>query len=134
MTPDVPLLPPGADFIRRDPALPGLSTVLDPGTLVRGLCRSLGRNDLRLEQVTYVKYVPGAFCRAGYRLRAAGAIVESYATAYGPDRHRELQRARDRIGVPGALGVGRVVLEGCATVVRFFPNDRKIKRLRAVAE
>src|SRR5262245_50553190 len=133
-TREASLLPPGVDFIRRDPALPGLATVLDPGALVRGLCGSLGRNDLRLEQVTYVKYKPAAFCRAGYRLQIAGTPIDLYATAYGPDGERELRWTRYHLGVPGALGVGRVVLGQCAAVVSFFPNDRKIKRLRAWAE
>jgi aminoglycoside phosphotransferase (APT) family kinase protein len=127
-------LPAEADFIWRDRALPGLATLLDAGTLLARLRASLQRGDLEAVQVTYVKYAPGSFCRIGYRLRAAGTKTELCATAYPLGARWELQTAHFRAGKPGPLGVGRLRLNECAAVVSFFPNDAKIRTLRAVAK
>jgi aminoglycoside phosphotransferase (APT) family kinase protein len=126
-------LPAEADFMRRDRALPGLATLLDARTLLARLRRSPQRGHLETVQITYVKYAPGSFCRIGYGLRAAGTKTELCATAYPPGTRWELQTSHFRAGKSGPLGVGRLRLDECAAVVSFFPNDAKIRALRALA-
>ncbi|HET7087176.1 MAG TPA: sulfotransferase, partial [Anaerolineae bacterium] len=53
------LSPGNVDLARRDPALPGLATVLDPEAFVGALRRSVPDADLGAARITYVKYKPG---------------------------------------------------------------------------
>ena len=128
-----------ADVVRRDPALPGLATLLDPEAFLAAL--RPGRpaappfaGTLRAAQITYVKYKPGTNCLVGYRLDAAGGPVEVNATAYRPDARGALQQARARPAVAGALGAGGIVLEAGTIVVSVFPDDGKLAALPQLVE
>jgi aminoglycoside phosphotransferase (APT) family kinase protein len=128
------LSPSDADLIRREPALPGLATLLDTEAFVTALRRSLPEAELGAAQITYIRYKPGMNCLVAYRLEAAGAPVEVYAKTYGPDAEVQLQNARQRSSVSGPLGPGRIVLEDGAIVVSFFPNDGRLKALPRLAD
>jgi aminoglycoside phosphotransferase (APT) family kinase protein len=134
MTAGVSFLPPDTEFLRRDPALPGLVDLLDPRALADRLQRALDGQALESLRITYVKYQPGSFCRTGHQLKASGRRTELCATAYRPGAPWEWQRAHFRSGKPGKLGVGRLLLDELAAVVSFFPNDRKMTALRNVAK
>ena len=82
---------------RRDRAIPGLATVLDPEALVAALqsaCPELG-----IQQATpfYVHYKPATRCIVAFRLAVAGFDTEllAYADAYGPDAAVKLQKVLD---------------------------------------
>src|SRR5207247_2648316 len=62
------LSPPDADLVRRDPALPGLGTVLDPARFVAALRAARPELGIEAVQVGYVHYKPGRECIVGYRL------------------------------------------------------------------
>ena len=123
------LSPLETDFVRRDPALPGLGIVLDPGALVENLQRSLSRTDLGPARITYIKYKRGIVCLVGYKLSAGGTDVDMYAKAFGADASVKLEKAREQPGLPGALGTGRIPLDDDQIVVSVFPNDGKVKAL-----
>ena len=78
------------EFVRRDPALPGLGIVLDPGALVELLQRSLARTDLGPARITYIKYKRGMVCLVGYKLSVGGTDVDMYAKAFGADASEKL--------------------------------------------
>src|SRR2546422_490967 len=59
---------PDADLVRRDPALPGLGTVLDPARFVAALGAARPELGIEAVQVGYVHYKPGRECIVGYRL------------------------------------------------------------------
>src|SRR2546425_987977 len=59
---------PDADLVRRDPALPGLGTVLDPARFVAALRAARPELEIEAVQVGYVHYKPGRECIVGYRL------------------------------------------------------------------
>jgi hypothetical protein len=117
------------DLARRDSALPGLATVLDPEAFVGALRRSAPDADLGAAHITYVKYKPGTVCLVGYRLTVAGTVVDVYAKAYGADASEKMQKALEQPGEPGALGRGRIPLEDYQIVVSAFPNDAKVEAL-----
>jgi Ser/Thr protein kinase RdoA (MazF antagonist) len=126
-------LPADTDFFRRDPVLPGLSTVLNAGAFADRLRRALGRDDLGVPRIAYVKYVPRTKCLVGYQLEVGGEAVQLHANAYPTDAARRLEKARSRPSVSGPLGPGRIALDDCVTVVSVFPNDKRLKGLSALA-
>jgi aminoglycoside phosphotransferase (APT) family kinase protein len=128
------LSPAHADLIRRDPIIPGLATLLDADAFVELLRRQLPETDLRAAQITSVKYKPGTNCLVGYRAYVGDAATDVYAKAYRLDAHANLQKARERKSVPGALGPGRIIVDDCAIVVCAFPNDNEIRSLRRLAD
>jgi Phosphotransferase enzyme family len=128
------LSPHDADLVRRDPALPGLAILLDPEAFVAALRQSLPEANLGTAHITYVRYKPGMNCLVGCQLEVAGAVVEVYAKAHGPDAAVKLRNAHKRPGLPGPLGPGRVVLEDDAIVVCTFPDDRKVKALPCLVD
>ncbi len=123
------LSPHDADLVRRDPALPGLATILDPAAVVAVLRQSQPEADLGTARITYVRYKPGTNCLAAYQLKVAGVIVDLYAKAYGPEAEVKLRNSRKWPSVPGPLGPGCVILKDYAIAVFIFPNDRKVKAL-----
>lgn len=123
------LLPADLDLVRRDTALPGLATLLDPDAFVAALRPSLPEACIERAQITYIRYKPGMNCLVAYQFEAAGGVVEVYAKAHGPDAKVKLRKAHKWSSVPGPLGPGRIVLEDRAIVVSIFPNDSKLREL-----
>jgi len=130
----VALTPADRDLIRRDPALPGLATLLDPEAFAAALAPHLSGAEPVTAHGGYIRYKPGTNCLASYQLETMEATVRVYAKAHGPDSAEKLQKARHKPGVPGLLGAGRLVLEEEKMVVSFFPNDTKLKVLSRLAE
>ena len=123
------LLPAEADIVRRDPALPGLATLLDPGAFAAALRRALPTAPLEAARISYVKYKPGKNCLVSYRLQVGDETVLAHAKTYRPPDRNKLRWAREQSAVPGALGPGRLVLEDCTSVVSVFPNDSEVTSL-----
>lgn len=124
---------PDRDLVRRDVALPGLATVLDPAAMMDVLRRD--RPDLRLDgAITYVRYKPGTSCLVGYCARLDGADLLLSVQARRPDTEDKLAKAHNKPGVPGPLGPGRFLIPDVAVVVSVFPNDRRLPALKRFAD
>ncbi len=123
-----------AALVRRDRALPGLRTILDPEALGEALRRRVPGLDVEGVDATYVRYKAGTNCLARYQLRAAGRVVDLHAKAILPADEPKLTDAEQRPGVPGALGAGRLVLREQCVIVSVFPNDAKLSALAALGE
>lgn len=129
------MLPPAeSDLARRDPALPGLATLLDPDALVVALRRAVPGVELGPAQIRYIKYNRGTNCLVSYQLAVAGGTVDIHAKAFSPEVPEKLSKARKKPGIPGPLGRGRLVLEDEAITVSVFPNDRKVTSLHRFAD
>lgn len=107
----------------------GLATLLDPEAFADRLRRELPETELGTIRATYLRYKPGTDCLVSYRIEAGGEEMRVHAKAHGPDAPDKLHKAQKKPGVPGPLGVGRLILEDLAIVVSFFPNDRDLKAL-----
>src|SRR5438067_12121248 len=117
------LCPADTDLVRRDPALPGLATLLDLDAFAAALRRAVPGLEVEGGRITYVRYKPATSCLVGYRLAAAGKAVVVAAAAYRPDAADKLAKAGRR------PGLGRVALGDRAIVVWFFPDDDELKVL-----
>lgn len=79
-----------AALIRRDPALPGLSTLLDPAAFARLLADDAGTGPGLPPRCRYLRYKPGTSCVAGYeRDGADGGPRWLQAKATSPGRHAQ---------------------------------------------
>ena len=126
---------PDLAIARRDTALPGLSTLLDPDALLallRSHAKDSGPVSLR---VTYVRYKPGENCLAAFAARAAdGATTLGYAKTYRHGQGVKLERARTRPEAAGPWGTGRFAVENSLLTVCTFPNDDKLPKLLRLAD
>jgi len=122
------------DLVRRDTAVPGLATVLDPDAFVAALHRAAPKADLCAAHITYARYKPQSFCRATYQLDIAGAELDLDVRACRPDDLAEWIETGKSPHVVGPLGAGRIVLEDCAVLVTAFPNDLKLPALQLLAD
>jgi len=130
------LSPDEADLVSRDPAIPGLRTVLDPLAFLEALGRALPERDLRLAQIQYVKYKPGTFCRVAYSVDVAGVPCELEARACRPEdlaSRRRKKKALDA-AVPGLLGTGSLELDGSSVLVTVFPNDSSLPQVPLLSD
>jgi len=121
------------EFIRRDPSIAGLATVLDLDAFLAALRSCLPNADFESGRITYVKYKFGTNCLVGYRLHAPDRSVDLYAKAYARRAEEKLQEASKRPNIPGPFGPGGMVLPDAGIEVRFFPNDAELDALRFVA-
>src|SRR5438552_13934704 len=112
-----------AQFVRRDSALPGLATMLDPEAFAGALAPFMPAIDPGSARIEYVRYKPGKSCIVAYRVGVAGMEVKLYAKA-----HPAFRRSPP---APRPLGPKRIVLQEGAITVSTFPTDGKLK---AVAE
>jgi streptomycin 6-kinase len=127
------LLESDAAIVDRDPALPGLATLLDPVAFDDVMHRALPDLVLGPAKLRYVK--PGTNYLIGYRLTVNGEPLDLYAKTYPAEKAAgELEKARKHPGVAGPLGVGRLALDEIATVVYVYPNDDKVKALSLLAD
>ncbi len=117
--------PADADLARRDPALPGLATLLDRDAFVDALRPAFPALRPAAAHVTYVRYKPGRSCLVGYRLESDGSAVDVTATACRHDADDKLTKARNH--------PGRVVLDDRAVVVSVFPDDAALPALARLA-
>lgn len=112
------LTPADAELVRREPALPGLATVLD----AEALAWALGAEAVR---VSYVRYKPRTSCLVGCRVEREGAEAQAFAVAH--------RRGGGDKWAKGAAA-SAVVLADRAVVVRFFPDDRALPGLPCLAD
>jgi Phosphotransferase enzyme family len=122
-----------AAIAQRDPALPGLATLLDPVAFGVVLRRALPGLVLGPAKLVYVK--PATNYLVGYELTVNGEPLDIYAKTYPQaSAAGELAKARERPGITGPLGPGRLALDEIATVVSVYPNDNKVKALSLLAD
>lgn len=122
-----------ADLARRDPAIPGLATILDSDAFLAALRSLLPGVSLRSIRPNYARYKPMTRCLVGYRIETADGELVAYAGAHGPDAAVKLQKARELQSTEGPYGPAALVMDDCATAVYLFPTDRRLKALRRLA-
>lgn len=128
------LTPADLDLVRKDRALPGLATLLDPDAFAAALAPHLSRTEPVTARSSYLRYKPGTNCLVSYRLQTPDAEVIVHAKAHGPDTRDKIAKAKQKPETPGLLGAGRIFLEDENIVVSFFPNDAKLKSLPRIAD
>ena len=128
------LLPADADLVRRERAITGLASLLDPDEFVTMLHQAVPQSEVGTAQPTYVRYKPGRSCLVAYKVRVGGEIVDVYAKALRRDGMEELRKASKQPRVPGRLGPGVIILEERAIGIFIFPNDSQLKALRRLVD
>lgn len=123
-----------ADLVRRDGALPGLATLLDPETFLARLRSAFPDADIAHVRPTYIRYKPATNCLVLYQADIGGRTVQVHAKTFSADAPFKLEKARFKRRAPGVLGAGCAVLEDIGVVVYAFPNDPDLKALRELGD
>src|SRR5438128_9990172 len=100
------LSPADADLARRDPAIPGLATVLDADAFLAALRQVAPAADLRAAHLTSVRYKPHTYCRLSYRLGVGEAELDAGVRACRLEDFAECLEDHGTARGPGALGPG----------------------------
>jgi aminoglycoside phosphotransferase (APT) family kinase protein len=123
------LLPADAALAARDPALPGLATVLDPDAVAQAVDLHLPGLEVRKVTPHYVRYKPATSCMVAYRLAGVDGERMAYVKAWrgaAPEKpHKLLDLPRKftaDAAEPVALGRG--------VVLALFPWDRALRAVR----
>ena len=119
------------DLAARDPALPGLSTLLDDDAFVAALRGAVP--GLERARAEYVRYKPHTSCLVAYRLHVDGKRMRVYARAQRFDDPAKLRKVRHRARNGSPLGATGLLLPDLAVAVLAFPYDRRIRPLADVA-
>jgi Ser/Thr protein kinase RdoA (MazF antagonist) len=121
-------------IVERDRDVPGLSTILDTGALLKALQDSLPNAGIRGLEASYVHYKPYTSCLIAGLLQTMDRELPFYAKAYGADGPIKLEKTRELQSIPSQLGPGTLILEDTAIGVYFFPVDHRLKGLRRLAD
>jgi aminoglycoside phosphotransferase (APT) family kinase protein len=123
---------PNADLVQRDQAITGLRIILDPEVFTRLLGPYLAGMRIKNAQITYIRYKPDTRCLVNYNLNTGKTTLNVYAVAHGNDKAVKINNVRsrktvNRYGIPG-----RIIFEDEGILIWVFPNDSKLKALRAL--
>ena len=128
-----PMLCPGdLHLARRDPALPGLATVLDPDAFARLLRWRVPRLDLKSVRAVYVRYKPGTSCLVSYEVQTPHALVHVHANTYTVDRATDM--AADAGGIAGSRRRRADIIADQGIVISVFPDDHGLRTLARIWE
>jgi hypothetical protein len=127
------LLPADAALARRDTALPGLATLLDPERLATRLLQVTGA---RIEHVRLlqVRYKPGTSCLASLQLELHGRAVDVHAKALRPSERHVLDKTRAAAGDSNGFFGMKLALEPELIDIAVFPTDRRLPVLTAFGD
>lgn len=123
------LSPADAALAARDPAIPGLATLLDSEAFAATLRSAVPAVEIGAVTPTYVRYKPGTNCLVAYRLNLPTGPALVYARAYSAalrDKLAHADRLRER---PGSLGIGGIALAPQAIAIYCWPYDRELPAL-----
>jgi hypothetical protein len=73
------LSPADASIVRRDSALPGLATLIDPDAFAAALRSACPDADIVDVRLTKIRYSPNKSCRADYKVEVGGEELSVYA-------------------------------------------------------
>ena len=123
-----------ADFVRRDPEIPGLGLILDSDAFVNCLASSLPKLKFGNASSYYIRYKPKTNCLVGYQVEVDGEEIDIHAKALRFDNYGKLKKLGKSPAIPGVLGKGRILLENHLIVVNVAPNDAKLRGLPYLAQ
>lgn len=128
------LSPADAALAERDPALPGMATVLDAGAVLDTVRAVAPGPPATGARATYVRYKPGTSCVVGYRLATSAGPVLAYAKAHAHGDTAKLGKAWRKQAPDPALDWGVLALEPEAVLVATAFSDRDLPAMAALAD
>ena len=112
-------------IVKKDSALPGLSTVLDPEQFIEHLKEAFPKLEVTSLKPTYVRYKPNTSCLVRYEVETKLGISDFYARAHRKDALEKLEKAL----LSNLEGKSRCVINTKALIIYKYPFDRKLKYL-----
>jgi aminoglycoside phosphotransferase (APT) family kinase protein len=127
------LSPADKSLVSRDPALPGLSALLDPEAFAGLLKSALGVVSVDVPRPFYVRYKPGRRCLVAYEVSSSCDTLTVHAVAHTPARGGRLS-AKARSRIPGPAERSHSIVEDVAVVVNVFPADEALPGIRRLMD
>ena len=115
-----------ASLVRREPGLPGLAALLDPGAFAETLSTAFPDHEVHKVEAIYLRYKPRTSCLAAFRVTAGSDAISFHARAYRHDSGDKFAKARETAPRSG----DRVVVDPLALIIHRFPDDRRLPSLR----
>jgi Ser/Thr protein kinase RdoA (MazF antagonist) len=113
------------DLARRDGAIPGLATLLDPNAMGKLWSDATG-DAIPSAELLYLRYKPGTNCLAAYRIGENEDSRWVYVKAYGSEAAVKLEKIRKGLN-PQEVDPSRRILSESPGIVSFeFPDDAKL--------
>ena len=122
-----------AALARRDPDVPGLSTLLDPEVLQERLGSLLLPESTGRVRTVYLRYKARTSCVAAYKLHEGGPVV-LHVIARRTDAGDKLRQARQRVLARDGSAATSRLLEELALEVVPFPFDSQLRSLARFAD
>lgn len=118
----------------REPALPGLRTLLDDEAFAALVRKQLPGHRIGAARATYVRHKPGTGTLVAYELDVDGTVHPVYARAVtrSPGPLAKLQKAREE--GPSPLGRGALVVESPAIGIYAQSSDRRLSGLHRLVD
>lgn len=123
-----------SQLCRRDGALPGLATLLDPSAIQLLLKNASPDAEIREVIPVYMRYKPGEMCMAAYRVRCGIREVLIHAIACQSSGTPKYARLTGPPAVCDSHLPSHLVLSDKRLVLSTFPNDQKLKTIRRLYE
>ncbi len=121
-------------LVLRDREIPGLALLLDDEILSEILAAAWSRDDLSFCGERYTRYKPGASCLVQRRVRVGDRSLLVHASAWDKSAGLRLAKARTRVSVGSDDLPGRVEDPARGLLFSLFPNDRRVRALRRLAD
>lgn len=122
-----------AALASRDPALPGLATLLDRDRIVALLQQQLSLPAASLSlRATSIRYKPGTSCLVGFEGAYGGEPISLYGRLHPPEQRRKAAKPLERSLAGSALGPGALLLQEPCLLLMIFPNDHELKLLSSL--
>lgn len=122
-----------AGVVRRDPHLPGLSTLLDGEMMTQRLRRLIPATSDLQASPTYVRYKPGTSCLVAYEVRQDGRTEDFYAKAYTVGSLKLLKGAAGAEAASGSRCTTHI-WEDIAARLSGPASDRQLKGLARLCD
>lgn len=128
------LLPADQQIVDREPGLPGLSALLDPQAMLALLQQRWPGRHFAAPMITYLRYKPDTSCLAGYSVTLDGETLTFSANARRADASEKLEKVEEKRSERSRLGPGRVLFPSHSITLVFSPNDRRLRKLKHLAD
>jgi len=113
-------------FAAREPALRGMSLLLDDDAVAAALRERLPDAGVRAARGTYIRYKPGTNCLVAFELDTASGPRLAYGRTEHEDDGAKLRKAHEK------ARSGAVLVEDPPVALLLFPSDRRLRSLIAV--
>ena len=116
-------------LVRRDSALPGLATLLDPSAFLTALRSAFPKVQMQSAKLSYLRYKFQTSCLAQYEIQTSDSTIGLHAVAHRADAEGKLRKFEQKTPAASGAIFTRVLLRETFIALYPFPEDDGLKVL-----